>query len=851
MGKRRPRRLRVGRMAAVVILLLDVIGTIVAWNFTQEQELQLARDRFDAHVERTNLAIRKRLLDHELVLRGGVGHFRGSHTVDRDEWRDYVTTLKLEENFPGIQGVGYAKWIRPEEKDSFVAKIRAEGYPNFHIWPAGERSVYTSIIYLEPFVQRNLRAFGYDMLSETVRRRAMSMAVDSGAPTISGKVRLVQETETDIQHGILMYVPFYRRNAPAETTEERWAALEGFVYSPYRMNDLMRGILGDSIRDIDLEIFDGREMNGTTLLYDADHCFGRQDTGRPPLFVSTVHINAYGREWSVHYASLPAFDATLDRTQSLMVLFVGLAITLILGAHLVHEGRQAARFERLTAILESTPDIVAIADPKGNALYMNAAGRELLGVGWDENVRKYHMRQFHPPELDAQFVGEILPAVSRRGFWRGEIEFRSLGGRSIPTLMVLVAHRNGTGDIEYYSTISRDMTEGRAAADREQRLQQRLRQADKMAAVGQFVAGIAHEINNPLTGILGYAELIRHSRSMSGVRSDIDMIEKEAARCARVVQNLLTFARKWEPARLNCDLNGVMNDTLELMKHQFKIENVSIETGLDPGLPPAMADPNQIQQVFFNILNNALDAVKPVSGTRRVAVRSRHTGSHIWMIIEDSGSGIPAEQLSRIFDPFYTTKDVGRGTGLGLSISHGIVAEHGGVLSVDSEAGRGTRFIVELPVAPAGLVPPPERVDAQGGTPAGRGHARILVVDDEESIRNVLKRHLTGQGYGVTAASSVDEAVERLRERRYDLLIVDLKMPEKDGKALYEYVENHRPELLPAFILSTGDVMSPEPRKFVESNNIPTLEKPYNLARLNALVRETLYKISRVKNDGV
>ena len=125
------------------------------------------------------------------------------------------------------------------------------------------------------------------------------------------------------------------------------------------------------------------------------------------------------------------------------------------------------------------------------------------------------------------------------------------------------------------------------------------------------------------------------------------------------------------------------------------------------------------------------------------------------------------------------------------------------------------------------------------------------MVDDEESIRNVLKRHLTGQGYGVTAASSVDEAVERLRERRYDLLIVDLKMPEKDGKSLYEYVENHRPELLPAFILSTGDVMSPEPRKFVESNNIPTLEKPYNLARLNALVRETLYKISRVKNDGV
>ncbi|MBI4178773.1 CHASE domain-containing protein [bacterium] len=821
----------------VLILILDVVGTVVAWHFTDRQETEIAWDRFNAHVDHANLAIKKRLLDHELVLRGGLGLLSGPHPIDRQEWRDYIETLKLPENFPGIQGVGFAKWIRPAEKAAHEAEIHAEGFPDYRIWPEGDRPDYTSITYLEPFVKRNLRAFGYDMWSEPVRNAAMSMSRDSGIVSISGKVKLVQETDTDIQHGILMYVPCYRRGAPLETVEERRAALEGFVYSPYRMKDLMRGILGDSIKDIDLEIYDGREIGAAANLFDAEPPLRSMDTG--PLFHSTVHLNSYGRTWTLHYASLPVFDAALDRRQSMLVLAIGLFITLILGAHLVLEDRQTKRFERLVSILDATPDIVVIADPTGRPLYLNSAAKDLLGVGREENLAGLHMREFHTPEAVREIEGEAIGIARETGFWRGEVDFLSRKGEIISTLMILNTHRTPAGDLEYFSAVARDIRAWNAMRIRETQLRGRLQEAEKMSALGTTIAGIAHELNNPLTGILGYADLIRVSDDLASCKVDIDEIAKEAGRCAKVIQHLLAFARRSDPKRELCGLNKALIEVLDICSYQMKLDGIDIVLQLDPHVPSVMADEALMKQVFLNLVTNAHHALKETSGPRRLTVSGRTSAGSVQYMFEDTGPGVRRDVLPRIFEPFFTTKGVGKGTGLGLSVSYGIVVDHGGNIRVESEEGRGSVFTVELPV-PDGVKDSGDAGTLAEPSEPAPGAASILLVDDEPSIQKTVTRYLGGCGHAVTTAGSVDEAVACLTGRRFDLLIVDFKMPGRDGPALYRHVARHHPDMLGSFVLSTGDVMSDEPRKFVEETAVAVVEKPYNLSRLEEFVRERL-----------
>ncbi|MDP1703778.1 MAG: CHASE domain-containing protein, partial [Sulfurimicrobium sp.] len=213
--------------------------------------------------ERTREAVQVRMHAYEQVLRGGIGLFNASEHVSRQTWHDYVSSLNINENFPGIQGIGFSQYILPDELQRHIERIRSEGFPEYTVKPAGKRPEYTSIIYLEPFDARNQRAFGFDMLSEATRHAAMARARDTGHTAVSGKVILKQETSKDIQSGFLMYLPLYRKGVNLDSVEQRQNALLGYVYSPFRMTNLMRGILGQEEKsfDIDLEIYDGTEIS--------------------------------------------------------------------------------------------------------------------------------------------------------------------------------------------------------------------------------------------------------------------------------------------------------------------------------------------------------------------------------------------------------------------------------------------------------------------------------------------------------------------------------------------------------------------------------------------------------------
>jgi signal transduction histidine kinase len=352
MTERRKRRLSAilyHRATAWVILLCSLALTAAAWHISNSFVQQRARDRFEFQTQDVKAAIARRMLEYEAVLRAGVGLFHASDGVSRSEWRAFFETLSIDRYFPGIQGYGFSKIVPPGEKAAHEALVRAEGFPEYRIRPEGERELYTSIVYLEPFADRNLRAFGYDMFSEPVRRAAMERARDTGQAALSGMVTLVQETDRDVQPGLLMYLPLYRKGMPTRTAEERRAALEGFVYAPFRIRDLMRGILGAGMADIGFEIFDGESPGPATLLYDSDGD-GRPSYGTAahrPEFSEVSTIRHGGHAWTLNLFAEAGYVGAGEASQPLVVAVGGILIDFMILVVIASIARQRGRAETL------------------------------------------------------------------------------------------------------------------------------------------------------------------------------------------------------------------------------------------------------------------------------------------------------------------------------------------------------------------------------------------------------------------------------------------------------------------------------------------------------------------------
>ena len=281
-----------------IALVVGLALTIAAYLEVKESIEQDAAEEFAFTSDQVTLNIQERLDAYALILKGGASLFAASNTVGRSEWQAYVETLRAQDSVPGVQGIGFSQVIPPHQLAAHIARIRAEGFPDYTVRPAGERALYTSIIYLEPFRERNLRAFGFDMFSEPVRRAAMERARDSGAPALSGKVELVQETGEEVQAGTLMYVPIYRNGAPVDTVEKRRSALIGWAYSPYRMKDLLEGILANwddhKTKRVHLQIYAGLEVKADSLLYDSHSAVTHEID---PLFYQQRTIDFDGQHW--------------------------------------------------------------------------------------------------------------------------------------------------------------------------------------------------------------------------------------------------------------------------------------------------------------------------------------------------------------------------------------------------------------------------------------------------------------------------------------------------------------------------------------------------------------------------
>ncbi|MCF8167027.1 MAG: CHASE domain-containing protein [Rhodoferax sp.] len=336
------------RATAWVILLASFVLTATAWHLSDSYVRQRAADRFEFQVTDVTERIAERMLEYQTALRAGLGLFEASDTVTREDWHAFVRAVQVGKYFPGIQGFGFSELVPPAQRAQHEAHIRAQGFPDYTIRPPGQRALYTTIIYLEPFNARNQRAFGFDMFSEPTRRTAMERARDTGQAALSGRVTLVQETDTDVQHGVLMYVPVYRRGVPHGTPEQRENALQGFVYAPFRMRDLMQGILAADQGDIEFELYDGDTQAADKLLHQSHSgALFASRAGLVPEFSALRKIEVAGRDWTLSVVARPGFLSLAEESQPLVVAVGGLLVDVLLFATIGSIARQQKRAEEL------------------------------------------------------------------------------------------------------------------------------------------------------------------------------------------------------------------------------------------------------------------------------------------------------------------------------------------------------------------------------------------------------------------------------------------------------------------------------------------------------------------------
>ena len=424
---------------------------------------------------------------------------------------------------------------------------------------------------------------------------------------------------------------------------------------------------------------------------------------------------------------------------------------------------------------------------------------------------------------------------------------------------VLDADGRCVGRVEIY----RDLTAQRLS-------QSKLLHTEKLAALGQMVTGVAHELSNPLTSILGYAQRLFLRSQAEGKSDEVRQIFQEAERASMIVRRLLMSARESRPERRRIALNLLVLRAMDLQKIRLASEKVNVALHLDEALPFVLGDAGQLQQVLMNLIGNARQAIEQRGngGTIRLSTKCIDSGRHAQLEVSDDGPGIPAEIVSRIFDPFFTTKPAGMGTGLGLAIVHGVVREHGGRVMVASPPGGGAIFTLDFPAAPAehtrmpavpatgpgvlnheivlaGQAPALPQRSTAAGTPAlasWKG-TRVLVVEDEPTVARLISDVLEDEGFQVEALLDGYEALERAARASYDLVICDMKMPGLDGQHFYETLACMGNPLSKRFLFVTGDVLSSHTQEFLERHHLPHVAKPFRVEELTEKVRRVLVEI--------
>jgi PAS domain S-box-containing protein len=701
------------------LLATAVVALVFYWSTS-------ARDqgRFLSGVDLTADAVTQRLRTYVALLRGGTGLFAAVGDPGPERFAAYVGRLQLTLSYPGIQGMGFARRVTAAERPHFQETP---------IFPPGEREDYFPIVYLQPMDRLNERAIGYDMFSEPVRREAMSRARDTGQAAASGKVRLVQEENADQkQAGFLVYTPVYRGGTSPETVDERRESLLGFVYSPFRADDLFRGMMGEEDdAHLHYRVYDGTDTGPAALLHDSG-----LTPSEHPSFETTRTIRIAGRPWTLAFATTPEFDVNSNRGMVWWVVGAGLVLSILLtgitsslararAAAEEAEEQASQQRERYRVTLASILDAVIASDPDGRTVFMNGSAEGL--TGWSRNDAEGELlsnvlRLVHE-ESGAPLDDPMRRALTKLGgSARGEVALLvARNGAQIPVEHSAAPIRDSVGNLLGFVIVARDVSERKAAELELRRAQEQLqahahtlektvneRTARLRETIGELEAfsySLSHDMRAPLRSILNFSQFVIHDFGDRLGEEGRDYIERaiaSARRMDRLMNDVLAFTRlsrqHLEPEDVNLD-----RLTRGLIRERAELQPPAADVQIEGTLPTVRGHEASLTQCLSNLLSNAVKFVAP--GVHpRVRIRGESLNGQFRVWIEDNGIGLNDHAKRKLFTLFERHHPGGayEGTGLGLAIVRKAVERMHGQVGVESEPGKGSRFWFQLPAAQAG-----------------------------------------------------------------------------------------------------------------------------------------------------
>jgi len=697
-------------LARIILLLVLLSITLIMYVILHEQERKFAQVAFDAKVADLEKTLNLRMKNYEEMLLGVAGLYEASNSVERDEFHAYVSRLHILTNYVGVLGVGYAQWILPENLNEHIQAVKAEGFPDFTVRPAGIRDHYTSIDYIEPFEGRNLAAFGYDMYSETVRRTAMNHAVSNNSTSLSAKVTLVQESDVNVQAGMLMYHPVYKKNKPLETEAQRWDALDGFAYSPFRVNDLMAAIIKDRDGDINFTIYASYSAVPDKKIYSS---IASRDTYNS-RFRKKIHMNLFGQVWTIVVVSTAQFDTTnrnhfdeivlvLGTISSFLLFFLFCAMSaqrqsaLLLAQSMsedVHEkNRQLQRSEeRFQLALESSAMGVWSWNLVDNIIQCDASIHKLFGLSEHEPLNSYKSfsRHVHDDDRDRVFQ-EIADVVE--GHKNYETQYRvvweDLSVHHIASRAKIIFDEHDVA-VSMIGTCW-DITESK--------------RLDKLKE--EFVSTVSHELRTPLTAITGALGLVASGtlgELSAKAKLALDIAYKNAQRLKLLINDLLDMDKLLEgKLEFHCEIQYVFS-LIEraVIENQSYADQFHVRYVIEPINPTYKIYVQDVRflQVMANFLSNA---AKFSSAHTDVTISVSKVDDLIRISVSDKGVGLSDDAKKHMFEKFYQADSSDKrkkgGTGLGLFIAKELVERMHGHVGFTSELGVGSTFYAEFPMA--------------------------------------------------------------------------------------------------------------------------------------------------------
>ncbi len=493
---------------------------------------------------------------------------------------------------------------------------------------------------------------------------------------------------------------------------------------------------------------------------------------------------------------------------------------------------QSERYTR--SIIQLIPDIVVRSSKDGEYLDVIAGSQDKLIHPAEELIGK-NINDYFPPDLGSRLTEAIRASIESNSLKQVEYELQLAQGN------LWFEARFVPSDNNEVLALIRDITDLKQAEKEAQELRDRAEMSSRLAAVGEMASGIAHEINNPLTGVIGFSELLAREDLPPETLQHVRYILEGSQRVKSIVKRMLTFARQHKPFKTKTGINGLIDNTLDMRKYVLETANIEVVKKYDPGLPWVTVDPGQIQQVFLNIIINAEHAMRKASDGGTLTITTGIINGNIGISFKDDGPGMPEEIISRLFNPFFTTKDPGEGTGLGLSLSRSIILDHGGEIEVDSKPGKGSNFTVKLPLlqneSPVESKQPETVYNLKPGTTA-----KVLVVDDEFGVRELINKILTNKGHEVTQAASSYAALEQFEGNNFDVVLIDVRMPGMSGKELYEIIVEKKPDIEERIIFISGDTSDKITQNFLKEKQQKFITKPFDEAELLQKINEVIIK---------